>query len=151
MSKKKKKKKLKIKNRSTRILKMMDKTLNINKDEIIKEIEDLQNTLSQVDIMLYKKGRKRNNSKYLKAVEEKKKAVRLEVITKMEGSNLLERIISIFTAVSPIIVIISRLIAALIIGILSIPSIKVLIKPKTLRTLNFVYDKAMKVSEVISC
>ena len=51
MSKKKKKKKLKIKNRSTRILKMMDKTLNINKDEIIKEIEDLQNTLSQVDIM----------------------------------------------------------------------------------------------------
>ena len=145
MSKKKKKKKLKIKNRSTRILKMVDKTLNINKDEIIKEIEDLQNTLSQVDIMLYKKGRKRNNSKYLKAVEEKKKAVRLEVI------NKIERIISIFTAVSPIIVIISRLIAALIIGILSIPSIKVLIKPKTLRTLNFVYDKAMKVSEVIPC
>lgn len=145
---KKKKKKFKIKNKRVRILKMVDKTLDTDRDKIIKEIEDLHNQLSQVDILLYKKGRKRNSAKYLKQVEEKKKAIRVDIINKMEGTNLLERIISIISDISPIVVLIARLVAALILAVLSIPSVKVLIKPKTLRLLNNIYDKSMRISEV---
>lgn len=145
---KKKKKKFNIKNKRVRILKMVDKTLDTDRDKIIKEIEDLHNQLSQVDILLYKKGRKRNSAKYLKQVEEKKKAIRVDIINKMEGTNLLERIISIISDISPIVVLIARLVAALILAVLSIPSVKVLIKPKTLRLLNNIYDKSMRISEV---
>lgn len=145
---KKKKKKFKIKNKRVRILKMVDKTLDTDRDKIIKEIEDLHNQLSQVDILLYKKGRKRNSAKYLKQVEEKKKAIRVDIINRMEGTNLLERIISIISDISPIVVLIARLVAALILAVLSIPSVKLLIKPKTLRLLNNIYDKSMRISEV---
>lgn len=145
---KRKKKKFKIKNKRVHILKMVDKTLDTDRDKIIKEIEDLHNQLSQVDILLYKKGRKRNSAKYLKQVEEKKKAIRVDIISKMEGTNLLERIISIISDISPIVVLIARLVAALILAVLSIPSVKVLIKPKTLRLLNNIYDKSMRISEV---
>lgn len=142
----KKKQKKKDKKKST-IISMVDSSLNSKKDTIIKEIEDLQNSLSQVDIALYKKGKKKNNPKWKKAVEEKKHAIRVEIVQKMEGSNLLDRIISIITSVAPIVVLVARLIAALILSILSIPSVKVMIKPKTLKTLNMVYDKAMKITD----
>ena len=144
MSKKKQKKKDK---KKSTIISMVDSSLNSKKDTIIKEIEDLQNSLSQVDIALYKKGKKKNNPKWTKAVEEKKRAIRVEIVKKMEGSNLLDRIISIITSVAPIVVLVARLIAALILSILSIPSVKVMIKPKTLKTLNMVYDKAMKITD----
>lgn len=142
----KKKQKKKNKKKST-IISMVDSSLNSKKDTIIKEIEDLQNSLSQVDIALYKKGKKKNNPKWTKTVEEKKRAIRVEIVQKMEGSNLLDRIISIITSVAPIVVLVARLIAALILSILSIPSVKVMIKPKTLKTLNMVYDKAMKITD----
>ena len=70
-------------------------------------------------------------------------SVRREIIKEIEGSNFLERAMKILQDLSPIFVIIARLIATLILGILSIDRVKVLIKPETLAKFNKVVEKAM--------
>lgn len=63
----------------------------------------------------------------------------------MEGNNFLERIMNVLNDIAPIVVIIARLVASIILAILSVSSVKVNIKPETLSKLQFVYGKAMAI------
>lgn len=141
MSKKKKKKK------SISILNEVDKTLDHTYDNIIDEIEEMQLQLYLADQEARKKAKKKikKDPNYFDTSIERLEA-RKSVLTKIEGNNLLTRIENIFKDIAPIVVIISRLIASLILAILSLDRVKLFIKPETLNKLSAVYKTATSIS-----
>ena len=91
------------------------------------------------------KKKLKNKSGYYNMSDERAQA-RRKVIKSMEGSNLLDRIEQAFKDIVPIIILISRLVASLILAILSLDRIKVSISPQTLAKLNRVYKMAVSIS-----
>ena len=142
MSKKKKKKKQK----SISILNEVDKTMGKTYDNIIQEIEDMQLQLYIADQKARKKAKKkmRKDPNYFKNSEERMKA-RREVIETMEGKNFFDRIEKVLKDIAPIVVLISRLVASLILSILSLDVVKMNIKPETLGKMKNVYQLAVSV------
>lgn len=141
MSKKKKKKK------SISILQEVDKTLNGTYDDLMEEIQDMQLQLALADQKARKKAKKKgkkNAKDYSFQTEQRK--VREELITKMTGNNFLERVNKVLEDILPIVIVIARLVASLILSILSLDIVKVNIKPETLKMMNAVYNKAMAIS-----
>lgn len=141
MSKKKKKKK------SISILQEVDKTLNGTYDDLMEEIQDMQLQLAIADQKARKKAKKKgkkNAKDYSFQTEQRK--VREELITKMTGNNFLERVNKVLEDILPIVIVIARLVASLILSILSLDIVKVNIKPETLKMMNAVYNKAMAIS-----
>ena len=137
MSKKKKDKK-----KESGILYQVDMSLNSQYEGIRDEIEYLQYELKQAE----KKGKKKAKKKMKKngfypyhyELEARKK-----VIDKMEESNLLGRTEKCLQDLRPICTIIARLIAALILAILSLDAIKSIIRPETLAKMGKIYEFAM--------
>jgi len=142
MAKKKKKKK-----NSISILNEVDKSLNGTYDDLMKEIEDMQLRLNYADQKARKKAKKMSKKKggQYYDYETLRKEARMEVVGKMESNNFLERALKVLNDISPIIVVIGRLIASLILAILSLDVVKMNIKPETLNSMNIVYKKAMAV------
>lgn len=140
MGKKKKKQK-----KSISILAEVDKSLNCTHDDLMKEIEDMQLRIAYADEKARKQAKKLSKKKGGKFYDYEKlrRESRLEVVGKMESSNFLERITRILTDITPVVVLIGRLVASLILAILSIDGVKMRIKPKTLDTMNNVYKRAM--------
>ena len=63
----------------------------------------------------------------------------------MENTGFIDRIIKCFDEISPIVKLISRLVAALIVAILSVSQIKGRINKNTLNKLQNIYEFAMSV------
>ena len=139
MSKKKKKKK------SISILKEVDKSLNGTYEDLIQEIEDMQLRLNYADQKARKKAKKlaKKNGSGFYDYETLRKEARMEVVGMMESNNFIDRAMKVLNDIAPIIVVIGRLIASLILAILSLDSVKINIKPETLNGMNAVYKKAM--------
>lgn len=133
--------------KSISILKEVDKSLNGTYDDLMKEIEDMQLRLNFADQKARKKAKKMSKRKSKNPVdlENLRKEARMEVIGKMESNNFLDRVMNILNDISPIIVVIGRLIASLILAILSLDCVKINIKPKTLETMKAVYNKAIAI------
>lgn len=136
------------KKKSISILNEVDKTIKGTYEDLTKEISEMQTRLYLADQEAIKKAKKeaKKNKKGKKEIYDTDKIrckVRKELITEMEGSNFLERAMQFLQDLSPIFVIIARLIASLILCILSIDRVKVLIKPETLKKLGKVVEKAL--------
>jgi hypothetical protein len=142
MSKKKKGKK-----KSISILHEVDKNLNGTYDDIMKEIEEMQMRLAAADAKARKQAKKKGKKhpEYYN-YETLRKEARRELINEMEGNDFLTRITGVLSDIAPIVVIIARLVASLILAILSLSSVKVNIKPDTLTKMNMVYQKAMSIA-----
>lgn len=137
MGKNKKKKK-----KETGILYNVDMSLNSQYEGIKDEIEFLQEELKRAD----KKGKKKAKKKMKKGgfyPYHYELEAREKVIRKMEKSDLLSRTESCLNDLKPICTIIARLIAALILAILSIDAIKTMIRPDTLAKMGKIYEFAM--------
>lgn len=141
MAKKKKKKKV-----NCSLLNEVDNALDSTYENIINEIQEFQLQLNLADQQARKKVRKqiRKDPSYFQNSRERVEA-RREVVNQIEGNNLLERVQKLFQDLCPIIVVISRLIASLILGILSLEPVKMYIKPKTLETMNSIYNLAIAI------
>ena len=140
------KKKKKNKKKNISILHEVDTSLNGTYDNLINEIEEMQLRLNYADSKarkLAKKKGKKNPQFY--NYDKLRKETREEIICQMEGNNFLERITNVLNDIAPIVVIIARLVASIILAILSVSSVKVNIKPDTLSKLQFVYGKAMAI------
>lgn len=139
MAKKKKKKK------SISILQEVDKTLTHTYDNLMEEIQCMQLMLNKADQKARKQAKKLAKKKNIGPVNYDviRKKAREEVVGQMESSNFLERIFTVLQDIAPIITIIARLVASLILAILSIDAVKMNIKPKTLESMDKVYKKAM--------
>ena len=140
LSKKKNKKKNKGKN--TGILYNIDLSLNSQYQGIKDEIEFLQMEIKESDKKAKKKSKKKMKKKGFYPYEEQIKA-RKKVIKQIETNDLLERTESCLDQLKPICIIIARLIASLILAILSINGIKECIRPDTLKKMTKVYEIAM--------
>jgi hypothetical protein len=145
MSKKKKKKNKKKSEFS--MLKEIDFNLDATYEDLKSEIERMQMRLYLEDQKALKKAKKKakKNPNGFSAEMEKRR-VRQEVLNEMAGSNILDRVMKVFHEVTPIVIIIARLIASLILAILSIDAVKVHIKPAYLSKMYAVYDKAMLIT-----
>lgn len=147
MAKNRKKKKSKKQNERIHALQQYDDYMNQTYDDLLEEIQDMQLIIAMEDRKIQKKAKKaaKKGKKYYNINEEKRK-VRQQVLGKMEETNWLQRIYNTLEEVAPLIVVIARLVAALILSILSIDGIKTRIDKPTLEILNKVYSKAMVVS-----
>ena len=140
MSKKKKKKQKKEK-----LLYEVDNSLNAQYMGLKDEIEYLQMEWDRTRAKCKKKAKKKmkkNGGFYPYEYEMKE---RKKLIKKMEDSNLFSRTESCLEDLRPICLIIARLIAALIVAILSIDAIKLYLKPETIEKMTRVYELAMSV------
>lgn len=142
MAKKKKKQ-----NKKISILKEYDSMMNDTYDDLLEEIQDMQMIIASEDRKIAKRAKKaaKKGKGYYNVNLEKRK-VRQHVIGKMEETNWLDRIIQILKDIAPIIVVIARLVASLILSILSVDEVKVNISKETLSKLNNIYSKAMVIA-----
>ena len=142
MAKKKKKQ-----NKKISILKEYDSMMNDTYDDLLEEIQDMQMIIASEDRKIAKRAKKaaKKGKGYYNVNREKRK-VRQHVIGKMEETNGLDRIIQILKDIAPIIVVIARLVASLILSVLSVDEVKVNISKETLSKLNNIYSKAMVIA-----
>ena len=141
MPKKKKKNESK---KSISILKEIDKSLGHTYDDLIEEIQDMQYRLNIADQKARKKAKKHaKNGKEYCDYKKLRTQVRKDVIMTMEGNNFLDRVMKVLNDIAPIVVVIGRLVASLILAILSLDVVKVNIKPETLNKMTSIYEKAM--------
>ena len=142
MAKKKKKTSKKVS-----VLKEYDNMMNETYDNLIDEIQDMQMIIAAEDRKIAKRAKKaaKKGKGYYNASAEKRK-VRQHVIGQMEETDWLTRIINVLKDIAPIITIIARLVASLILSILSIDEVKVNISKETLSKLNTIYSKAMVIA-----
>jgi phage-related tail protein len=144
MSKKKGKKKHQ---KKVSLLKEIDGQLDASYEDLMKEIEEMQYQIYLADEKARKqaKKKKKKDKGYEFNYTELQKQARREVVSKMEGNNFLDRVMKFIEDITPIVISISRLVAALIVCILSIDTVKASIKPDTLKKMNNVYTKAMSI------
>ena len=130
MAKKKKKK------TSMNLLKEVDKSLENTYEDLMTEIQQIQLEL---------------NLKEKKAVKKQRKMLRedmgiiQEYIEKIEEKNLLERVERCYKKIIPIVIVIARLVASLILSILSFAPVKWSMRPETLNKMNRVYQLSMAI------
>lgn len=144
MGKKKKKKK----KEEVSILVGVDNTLDNTYEGIKSEIEGYQYQIYLAESEARKKVRKKlkKDPNYFETSVERLNA-RKDVISKIESSSLLDRVEDAMKSLKPVVILISRLVASLILAILSFKSIKTHIKPETLTKLEAVYKVAMSVGK----
>ena len=143
MGKKKKKKK-----KDVSILVGVDNTLDNTYESIKSEIKEYQYQIYLAELEAQKKRRKKlkKDPNYFETSIERLN-VRKDVISKMESSSLLDRVEDAMKSLKPVVILISRLVASLILAILSFKSIKTHIKPETLTKIDTVYKIAMSVGK----
>ena len=139
MSKKKNKKK---KQKDNNILFEVDMSLNSQYAGIKDELEYLQMEWDRARKKVKKKARKKAKKGQFYPYEEELK-VRKQLVKQMEDSNLFERTEVCLSDFKPICLIIARLVAALIVAILSIDAIKFALNPETMKKMSRVYELAM--------
>lgn len=148
MGKKKKNKNKKTK-KSIILLSEIDTSLDGKYNSLIEEIQEMQLKLNIADAKAMEKQRKKLIRRDMGAIpyyvsKEKVKA-REKILKDMEKTQFLDRIEDTFKNLAPCVILIARLVAALIVAILSIEPIKRIIKPALLDKLNSVYKVAMAI------
>lgn len=130
-------------------LKDIDKSINKSYDGIIEEISMYQSMLKTYDRKALKKARKRSSIRKGITYDMLRREGRMNILRDIEDSNILARIQNIFNDLVPVVILIARLVASLILSILSIPAVKVHISEGTLTLLTSIYQKAMEICPVI--
>jgi len=130
-------------------LKDIDKSINKSYDGIIEEISMYQSMLKTYDRKALKKARKRSSIRKGITYDMLRREGRMNILRDIEDSNILARIQNIFNDLVPVVILIARLVASLILSILSIPAVKVHISEGTLALLTSIYQKAMEICPVM--
>jgi len=148
MSKKKKNKNKKNK-KSIMLLSEIDSSMNGTYESLIEEIQEIQLKLNIADAKAMEKQRNKMIRQEMGAipyyVSKDKVKAREKVLKQMETTNFLGRIEDTFKNLVPCVILIARLVAALIVCILSVEPIKRVIKPAMLNRLDTVYKVAMAI------
>lgn len=127
------------------ILYRIDNSLDLKYESLLKEIEVMQDKIRKADKKGKKKAKnklKKSNDFYQFSYEIKK---RREVIEDLERKNLFDKIEEAIQSVRPICILIARMVAALIVALLSLDAIKRHISPKTMSRMSSIYNLAMNV------
>lgn len=130
-------------------LKDIDRSISKSYDGIIEEISMYQSMLKTYDRKALKKARKRSSIRKGITYDMLRREGRINILRDIEDSNILARIQNIFNDLVPVVILIARLVASLILSILSIPAVKVHISEGTLTLLTSIYQKAMEICPVM--
>lgn len=130
-------------------LKDIDRSISKSYDGIIEEISMYQSMLKTYDRKALKKARKRSSIRKGITYDMLRREGRMNILRDIEDSNILVRIQNIFNDLVPVVILIARLVASLILSILSIPAVKVHISEGTLTLLTSIYQKAMEICPVM--
>lgn len=126
----------------------IDKNIDRSYNSIIEEITMYQSMLKNYDKKALKKAKRRSSIRKGITYDMLRREGRINILRDIEESNILARIQNIFNDLIPVVILISRLIASLILSILSIPAVKVHISEGTLTLLTSIYQKAMEICPV---
>jgi hypothetical protein len=145
----KKKNKNKKTQKSIMLLSEIDTSISGTYDSLIEEIREIQLKINIADAKAMEKQRK----KMIRAdmgvipyyVSKDKVKAREKALKQMEKSNFFGRIEDTFKKLVPCVVLIARLVAALIVAILSVEPIKHIISPALLKRMNSIYTVAMSI------
>jgi hypothetical protein len=138
-------KKKKKKEKSISILNEIDNSLNESYTDLMQEIQDYQMEIYIADKKYREKLEKKlKKDPYYFDTGGKSKA-RKKTLAKMESNNFFDRVEKALKDLSPIIIIIGRLICSLILSILSIDTVKTSISKGTLDKMSSVYQIAYSV------
>ena len=146
MGKKKKKKKYDYR----RDLKLLDRDMHDTYKNIIKDIKVMHEELYTEDMKAKKRAKKKakgdkKKEKYYYHNDYERKMKRLQKIKELEGSDLFDRVLYNMDGTASIVKIISRLVAALILAILSIEGMRYAIDDNTMRKMARVYEMSMNI------
>lgn len=152
MSKKKKKKKQK-KNKGGDFLSVLPVTTTKSKKKLHKKFDDVLDDIECYRIQLAeadKKSRKKSRKKINKKTEEfytdmESIRCRMEMSKEWEKTGFLDNLINVLNQVAPIIRMIAKLVASLLIAFLSIETVKQKIHPETVSKISKVFNLAMSV------
>lgn len=137
------------KNKETKtisILDEIDNSLNKTYRDLMEEIQEIQLELNLADSEALMKERKKLKKRGDYDFSSSKRIdARKKVVKKMEETNFLKRIEAIFSDISPIIIVFARLVATLILAILSLEPIKKWISPLTIQAMDKIYNTAMSI------
>lgn len=131
----------------------VDENLDQTYDELVKEIKTLRLKLAIVDNRAKKKlKKKKHKGKYKNhkdmspySNEGFRIYMRQQIVKDMESSNLVDRVERFLKQIAPVVVIVARLFASLIVAILSIDAVKLNITPETLQKMDGAYKLAMSI------
>ena len=142
----KSKKKHKKKKQNKPMLQVLDARMDGIHEVLLEELEEMHKKIKKKDKKIKKKAKKNARNGVLSVfspVDEMTK-VRMDVIRDMERVNLLDVAESILKGLLPIIVVIARLVAAIILLIFQCP-LRAKLSPKTVGKMDRVYRLAMSV------
>lgn len=123
------------------VLQEIDKSLDESYDTLREEIEAMQIRIAIADREAERKMRKKLKKNPNMVVSNRKKiSIRNQILNEMEETNFLDRVAEAIKIVTPAIVIISRLVAALIQVILSVEGIRRHMSSNMLQKLQHVYE-----------
>lgn len=135
--------------KSIMLLSEIDTSMSNKYNSLIEEIQEMQLRINIADAKAMEKQRKKLIRQDMGVipyyVSKDKVKAREEALKRMESTNFLGRIEETFKNLVPCVILIARLVAALILAILSVEPIKQLIKPEMLKKLNTVYTLAMAI------
>lgn len=126
------------------VLYNIDMTLDYQYANLIDEIEIYQAEIARADKKAKKKMSSKFNGKGFYPYEYQLTA-REHVIHEMNDANFFDRVMKCIQELVPVAIIIARLVASLIIAILSISQVQGKIQPETLGKMKAVYNMAMQV------
>lgn len=142
MSKKHKKMKKTMKNEfqfESRNLDRFHSELDKQYQEIVGDIEDIQYKIYLADKKKQKKQKKKMKKGQISFYEPKSKKARVWAVGELTGEKMFTTIRQLLQDVKPIVIIISKMIMALIVSILSLDIIKQKISTKALEKINTIY------------
>lgn len=140
------KKAKKLNRKKIQMLREIDDSMNGTYQDIMDEISEYQYELNIAEKKARKKMKKnlKKDKSYVYDNSDRIE-VRKRIVKNMESSDFLNRVESSFSQTGTVIITICRLVAALILAILSFEPIKALISKSSLNKMSSVYNFAMSV------
>ena len=144
-----KKKRKKLKNNYAKDLHKLDLDMKDTYKSIMKDIKIINEEFYADDMKAKKRANKKakgdkRKEKYYYYNDPERKLKRLQKVSELEGSDLFDRILYNMDGTSSMIKIIARLVAALILSILSIEGMKYTLSDSSLRKMTKIYELSMK-------
>lgn len=144
-----KKKRKKLEKNYAKDLHKLDLDMKDTYKSIMKDIKIINEEFYADDMKAKKRAKKKakgdkRKEKYYYYNDPERKLKRLQKVSELEGSDLFDRILYNMDGTSSMVKIIARLVAALILSILSIEGMKYTLSDSSLRKMTKIYELSMK-------
>lgn len=145
--KKKKKPKKEKNDGGIMLLTEIDNNIYGQYQSMVENIKDIQYRIEEADrrVTLKRKDKALRKNDYCVPPVLERLEIRKQAVNQLEGTGIFDTVIQIIKDLIPVAKIIARLVASLIVAILSIDRVKLFIKPKTLDKMDNIVNLALSI------